>query len=175
MQITRTGLLAAALMGGLTLTACGHPSDVSMEKRFVTHESDFNQLLAMSKEDLRVARIPAENRNDVMKPAALTEQRWENYRSRFQKTGLSGGIDRSPDYPGATFVIASYSGIGIKGYAFSDVPLSPLVASWMATYRQTWDRRHTGYLHSDTSKQIGISTTMNEPGDLSSPLLKGGN
>jgi hypothetical protein len=59
----------------------------------------------------------------------LTEQRWRAYRSLFQKTGLSGGIDRSPDYPGATFFIASHSGIGIKGYVYSEVPLSPLVAS----------------------------------------------
>ena len=130
MQIRRTWLLTIALMSGIVLAACGHPSDASMEKRFVTHESE---LLAMSKEDLRVARIPAENRNDVMKPpeSGLTEQRWENYRSRFQKTGLEGGIDRTPDYPTATFFVASFSSMlhgPSKGYMYSDVPLSPVVA-----------------------------------------------
>jgi hypothetical protein len=122
MQIMRIGLLAVVLMSGLTLTACGHPSDASLEKRFATHESDFEHLLEMSKADSQVARIPAEEK-------VLTEQRWQAYKSLFQKTGLRGGIDRSPDYPAATFFIASYSGIGIKGYVYSDVPLSPLVAS----------------------------------------------
>ncbi len=131
MQIMRRGLLAAALMSGLTLTVCGRPSDVSMEKRFAGHESDFEQLLEMSKADSQVPRIPAETQNHGAGPSekVLTEQRWQTYKSLFQKTGLSGGIDRSPDYPAATFFIASYSGIGIKGYVYSDVPLSPLVAS----------------------------------------------
>jgi len=131
MQIMRIGLLAVVLMSGLTLTACGHPSDASMEKRFAAHENDFEQLLEMSKADSQVARIPAETQNHGAGPSekVLTEQRWQAYRSLFQKTGLRGGIDRSPDYPAATFLIASYSGIGIKGYVYSDVPLSPLVAS----------------------------------------------
>jgi hypothetical protein len=131
MQIIRTGLLAAVLMSGLTLTARGHPSDTSMEKRFATHESDFNQLLAMSQADSQVARIPAQTQNHGARPLekVLMEQRWQDYRSLFQKTGLSGGIDRSPDYPAATFFIASHSRIGIKGYVHADVPLSPQVTS----------------------------------------------
>jgi hypothetical protein len=131
MQIMRGGLLATMLMSGLTLTACGHPSDASMEKRFSTHESDFEELLEMSKADSRVARIPAATQNHGAIPSekVLTEQRWQAYRSLFQEAGLNGGIDRSPLYPAATFFIASYSGIGIKGYVYSEVPLSPLVAS----------------------------------------------
>jgi hypothetical protein len=131
MQIRRTWLLTIALMSGFALTACGHPSDASMEERFATHESDFDQLLAMSTADSQVARIKAETRDQGPgRPGkVLTEQRWQTYRSLFQKTGLHGGIDRSPDYPAATFFIAGYSGIGIKGYVYSEVPLSPLVAS----------------------------------------------
>ena len=131
MQITRTGLLTVVLMSGLTLTACGGPSDASMEQRFATHESDFDQLLAMSKDDSQVARIFPETRDQGPgRPGnVLTEQRWQAYRSLFKKTGLSGGIDRSSDYPGATFFVASHSGIGIKGYVYSSVPLSPQVAS----------------------------------------------
>lgn len=129
----RTWLLVVVLMSGFAMTACGHPSDVSMEERFAVHENDFDQLLAMSKEDLRVARIPGEDRKDVTKPPELTEQRWENYRSLFHKTSLEGGIDRTRDYPTATFFVASSSsmlnGPSIKGYVYSDVPLSPLVAS----------------------------------------------
>jgi hypothetical protein len=131
MEIRRTWLLTIALMSGFALTACGHPSDASMEKRFVTHESEFEQLLEMSKADSQVARISPETRDQGPgRPGkVLTEQRWQAYRSLFQKTGLSGGIDRSPVYPAATFFVASYSGIGIKGYVYSDVSLSPLVAS----------------------------------------------
>src|SRR5579864_2209042 len=131
MQIMRTGLLAAVLITGLTFTACGHPSDASMEKRFAIHENDFEQLLAMSKADLQIARIPAETQNHGTGPSekVLTEQRWQAYRSLFRTTKLNGGIDRSPDYPGATFFVADHSGIGIKGYVYSDVPLSPQVAS----------------------------------------------
>ena len=124
-------VLAAALMSGLTLTACGRPSDASMERRFATHESDFEQLLEMSKADSQVARIKMETRDQGPgRPEnVLTEQRWQAYRSLFRNTELSGGIDRTPLYPVATFFVASYSGIGIKGYVYSDVPLSPLVAS----------------------------------------------
>ena len=131
MQIMRRGLLAAVLTTGLTLTACGHPSDALIEKRFATHESDFEQLLEMSKADSQVARIKAETRNQGAgrSEKLLTEQRWQAYRSLFQNTELRGGIDRTPLYPAATFFVASYSGIGIKGYVYSDVPLSPLVAS----------------------------------------------
>jgi hypothetical protein len=102
-----------------------------MQKLFAAHESDFDQLLAMSTADSQVARIKAETRDQGPgRPGkVLTEQRWQAYRSLFQKSGLSGGIDRSPDCPGATFFIASHSGIGIKGYVYSAVPLSPLVAS----------------------------------------------
>ncbi len=102
-----------------------------MEKRFVIHESDFNELLAMSKADIQVARIPANSQDPGANPLeqGLAEQRWQTYRSLFQKTGLGGGIDRSSEFPAATFFVASYSGIGVKGYVFSDIPLSPLVAS----------------------------------------------
>ena len=129
--LLNAALLAVVLMTGFTLTACGRRSDASMERRFATHESDFEQLLEMSKADSQVTRIKAETRDQGpgRPEKVLTEQRWQAYRSLFQKTGLSGGIDRSPDYPAATFFIASYSGIGIKGYVHSDIPLSPLVAS----------------------------------------------
>jgi hypothetical protein len=129
--LLNAALPALVLMTGLTLTACGHPSDASMEKRFATHESDFEQLLEMSKADSQVARIKAEARDQGPgRPGkVLTEQRWQAYRSLFQETGLNGGIDRSQIYPAATFFVASYSGIGIKGYVYSDAPLSPLVAS----------------------------------------------
>jgi len=131
MQVRRTCLPIVVLMSGFALTACGHPSDASMQKRFAAHENDFEQLLEMSKADSQVAQIPAETQNHGAGPSekVLTEQRWQAYRSLFQKTGLRGGIDRSPAYPAATFFIASYSGIGIKGYVYCDVPLSPLVAS----------------------------------------------
>jgi hypothetical protein len=130
MQIMRRGLLAVVLTTGLTLTACGPPSDASMEKRFSTHESDFEQLLAMSTADSQVARIKVETRDQGPgREKVLTEQRWQAYRSLFRNTELSGGIDRTPLYPSATFFVASYSGIGVKGYVYSDVPLSPMVAS----------------------------------------------
>jgi hypothetical protein len=132
MQLSRrTWMLTIIFVVGGALNGCGHPSDASMEKRFATHESDFEHLLEMSKADSQVARIPAETQSQGARPSerVLTEQRWQAYRSLFQETGLSGGIDRSPDYPAATFFIASHSGIGTKGYVYSDTPLSPLVAS----------------------------------------------
>lgn len=144
--------------------ACGHPSDASMENRFVTHESDFEQLLEMSKADSQVARIPAETQNHDagLSEKVLTEQRLQAYRSLFKKTGLSGGIDRSPNYPGATFFIADYNGVGIKGYVHCDASLSPLVASLDGNCLRKLDRRSTDCLRSNPLNQTGTSTTMND-------------
>lgn len=106
---------------------CRHPSDASLAKRFYKHEAEFQELAAMARTDSRVGRIaPTFTRPE--NPTAFSEDRWNDYRSRFRRLGLDLGIMTGDD---SIWFLAS--GIGLlnrgskKGYIYSLKPLAPCV------------------------------------------------
>ncbi len=117
-----------------------HPSDAELEKVFRTHESDFNQLVAMSGVDARVVRISPtftwldDNANWPRPESQLgfSTDRWNEYRELFVRLGLKNGMARYPD--GATIeFIASTEGLltggSGKGYIYSTKEVSPIYNS----------------------------------------------
>ena len=113
-----------------------HPSDDALKRNFESHEADFDKLLRMCTEDAVVVRIDSEftwtvKSNEWPRPDSelgFSKERWDDYRSLFQKVGLSGGIKKYR--PEVIYFTASKRGTegkenvgSSKGYAYSiDVP-----------------------------------------------------
>lgn len=119
-----------------------HPSDDELIRNFQNHEADFNKLVSMSNEDSKVIRIAPdftrlENNWQWPRPESelgFTKQRWDEYRSLFDKLGLDSGISREGDSKGTViFLTASSKGMTFrgssKGYAYSEQALSPVFDS----------------------------------------------
>lgn len=118
-------------IGGVIRLPSGH-SDAAMEANFWQHREQFEQLVQMSNEDAAMTRIAYEftwPENAV--ELGFTEVRWNQYRTLFQQTGLSGGLVRRKDGK----VIFLFWGFGLvtggreKGYVYSTQPLHPVVDS----------------------------------------------
>lgn len=133
-------LCRVCLVLASALLPCRHPSDASMRHNFYAHEADFNQLVVMSQQDADIDVITPDDiipsvRLLIPNDDALTTQRWDEYRKLFRKLGLSGGVHRDPNQPGTVAFSASgkqcaaWDKATIKGYVYSAVPLSPVVAS----------------------------------------------
>src|ERR1700692_2242981 len=84
-----------------------HPSDGELKANFSQQQSGFENLLKMSKEDIRVVRIaPAFTwlDNDVSWPRkeiGFSEERWKIYRELFWKLKIPDGISNRVQYPSA--------------------------------------------------------------------------
>ena len=103
------------------------PSDQALRERFFAHRSEFDQLLAMAESDSGVGRIAP----DFFDPTTgITDKRWDQYRSLFQKLGLERGITIASD---RVVLITSAEGMfsagSSKGYVHSATRLEPLVPS----------------------------------------------
>lgn len=140
-------VLVAALLA--LQFACGHPSDARLAKQFYAHESEFIELVHMAETDFPVYRIAfdfsfPENR--------LSAHRWNDYRARFDRLGISKGISKplGGDY---TMFMASTEGLlfnrgSSKGYVFSQSQLRPCVSDidlesyepplWAAENKLSW-------------------------------------
>ena len=120
-----------------------HSSDQSLTKKFKQHEAEFNKLVMMAKKDNKFTRINPyytylENDERWPRPESkldLTEERWNEYRKLFENSGAYDGIMRKIDRSGVRtpsgtiFFIASTKRDSLKGYVYSETPLSPLFNS----------------------------------------------
>ena len=116
------------------------PSDKILEGNFRRHESEFNELIKMSKIDSRVIRIADDftwldtNANWPRPDSEIgfSKERWNEYRKAFRILGLKRGLMRPIDTD-TIFLIASSTGMvtsgSSKGYAYSSKSLSPLSGS----------------------------------------------
>ena len=131
------------------MTACDpfnldkpHPSDDELIRNFQKNEADFNKLVTMSNEDSKVIRIAPdftrlENNWAWPRPESelgFSKQRWDEYRTLFNKLGLQSGISRERDSESTIiFLTASSKGMTFrgssKGYAYSEQELSPVFDS----------------------------------------------
>lgn len=131
------------------------PNDKTLEENFRRHESEFNELIKMSKIDSRVIRIADDftwldtNANWPRPEGEIgfSKERWNEYRNAFRVLGLRQGLMRPTDTE-TIFLIASGTGTvssgSSKGYAYSSKPLSPLSDSLENISRELLSQ-HTVY------------------------------
>jgi hypothetical protein len=133
-------IILAAYIAGVFDT---HMSDQSLTNQFKKHEADFNKLVMMANKDKKLTKINPyytylENDERWPRPESkldLSEERWNEYRKLFKSTGVNQGIMRMRDRSGvslpsgAIFFIATTKRDSIKGYVYSETPLSPLLNS----------------------------------------------
>lgn len=151
----RTTLLRTAAIAAVAIfSACGannnfssHPTDQELIQTFTEKRQLFEKLRRMSNEDPKVIRIAPEfTRLETNwawpRPEAelgFSKARWDEYRSAFKDLRLDTGLSRESSAPNATIYLASSSqGMTFrgssKGYAYSTVPLTPVVPSLDATH-----------------------------------------
>ncbi len=128
-------LVSLLLAGCYSVLGDAHSSDAKLISNFQSHESEFDHLIQMAKEDPHVVRIASDFTwldSDYHWPRpdsqiGFSKERWDEYRSMFSKLGLNGGLAWSRD--GSIFLTASAKGLTIagseKGYVYSVKPLSP--------------------------------------------------
>jgi hypothetical protein len=115
-------------------------SDESLIVRFHQHESEFNELIKMSKVDSRVVRIADTFTwldSDASWPRpdsqiGFSSDRWNQYRRIFEALGLQQGLLRTLDTDTVYLIVSTEGNVtsgSSKGYAYSEKPLSPLSAS----------------------------------------------
>jgi hypothetical protein len=106
---------------------------------FLRDAEGLERLRTMAVQDAHLIRIAEDftwldtdsswPREDV----GLSEARWGEYRSAFQKLSLLEGIVRSDDFPNAIFFVTRVKGLctggSSAGYVFSTSPLTPTVKS----------------------------------------------
>jgi hypothetical protein len=123
----------------LLISGCSYPSDAMLERQFFEHEGDFEKLVRMAQEDSHLVRIATDFTwldTDVSWPrknVGISEERWNEYRAVFRRTGVPDGITKSEGSPSAVF-FANWAEGGIassiyKGIVFSAVPLYPVLDS----------------------------------------------
>lgn|SRR5215469_11500009 len=112
--------------------------DAKLRDSFYANQGDFNKLMSMSKQDRPLIRIRddltlMQTDSGVKKNVGLTVDRWQEYRVLFKKLGLKEGLERTDTVPSALLLFSYCEGSTIdadcKGYAYSEEPLSPLMAS----------------------------------------------
>ncbi len=130
-------------LGTISALSCGgtaHPADSVLEMNFRKHKSDFQLLVSMSNEDRSIVRIPLSfpylsNDNSWPRTGAgpgLSNDRWDAYRSLFQKLGLKRGLTRQGDLDIIVLCASAAGNVTSgtdKGYAYSETELTPTVES----------------------------------------------
>lgn len=132
--INKTGRLAVPISLMLFLGCSKIPSDAKLKELFYANRNDFNRLVQMSEQDVRVVRINFDFNNvdtdsGPQKNVGLSPQRWQEYRVLFRKLGLTDGLERPRDIQSAIFFYVQCEGSAIdgdcKGVAYSEKPLAP--------------------------------------------------
>jgi hypothetical protein len=107
------------------------PSDAKLKELFYANRDDFNRLVRMSEQDVRVVRIDFDftYMDTGQKNVGLSPERWREYRVLFRKLGLTDGFERPKAAPSAISFYVQCEGSAIdadcKGVAYSDKPLAP--------------------------------------------------
>jgi hypothetical protein len=138
-KAARCAALVAALGLSCELAGCGPllmPSDARLESNFHRRKSEFETLVRMAREDTQLHAVSAvrtlhvDDAGHPLNGVGTSPERWNEYRRLFKEVGVPA-FNRNSDYPGAIFLPADASGIVsaevIKGYVYSQEPLSPLV------------------------------------------------
>jgi hypothetical protein len=87
-----------AVVGCLLLAGCNLATDAKLKKVFDGNRDDFDKLLNMSMQDVRVTQVKFDTTALDMddswprKDVGLSEKRWEEYRQLFRKLGIKDGI-----------------------------------------------------------------------------------
>lgn len=142
-------ILSVVFIGMVSLLGCEpfafdkpHQSDKALILNFEDHAAQFVELVKMANEDKKVVRIARdftwlEDNVNWPRPEAqrgISEMRWDQYRRLFRELGITDGLARYDDPSGAVIHLTVFSmglldrGIS-KGYAYSEVDLSPVVDS----------------------------------------------
>jgi len=106
------------------------PPDSELEVIFRNDRAVFEELVRMSDEDPNVIRIAYDftwvaglGLNTDSGQLGFSEERWEEYKTRFRKLQLETGVDRGKD--GSVWFVAFSRGLAVsglsKGYFFSKV------------------------------------------------------
>lgn len=110
-------------------------TEAGLETHFIANANALDQLRLMAEKDSHLTRIAGDftyldksstwPREDV----GITDGRWNEYRSLFQKISLQEGIVRTEDFPGAIFFVAVSRGLCVggtsAGYVYSTKKLVP--------------------------------------------------
>jgi hypothetical protein len=138
--------ILAALAVCLLFAGCGLTSDSRLETVFRKNQPDFDRLVAMSQQDTGF-RVIASSFTHAYSPdgAALSQDRWNEYRRLFSKLGISGGLAHSDSLKAAVFFLADGRGLFVtnglyKGYAYCETPPFPMVNSVDAMPRNLYDK-----------------------------------
>lgn len=143
-------VFALLITGGVTNCKVrpdnAHLSDFELLQNFQAHEKDFEKLASMATEDVKVVRIAhdftwLDDNLSWPRPESqigFSKQRWDRYRSLFNKVGLKAGINRTENDPHTIFFMASTKGLAPggseKGYAYTSKEPVNLVESLDRTY-----------------------------------------
>ncbi len=156
----RGAMIGFALAAGISLSACGDPSDQTLLSRFSEHRAQFESLKRMSDEDSQtpiIDRVPLFTEpldTRPVSPPLLSQQRWNVYIRLFQEAGVERGLQRQSGSKAAVRFVASCSGLAThgscKGVIWSSEPLAPTYADLdSGPARQQILRDGIGYRHID--------------------------
>lgn len=122
----------------LFLGACCLPSEKALSRKFHSHRSSVEKILAMASEDDHVTRIAPEFtwlEDDVSWPRSgsklgFSEEKWEEYRRLFKEAAVPDGIVRRDS---AVYFLVETCGIvgsgRTNGYVYSETLPSPILES----------------------------------------------
>jgi len=106
-----------------------------LQSRFAPNADALDELRIMAEHDSHLIRIAADftdldnNSAWPREDIGISETRWTEYRSIFQKLSLQEGMVRTEDFPGAIFFVATAKGLctggSSAGYVYSTKKLSP--------------------------------------------------
>ena len=136
--VTATLGLTALGVLALAATRLPLPLDEVLRTRFFAHRAEFERLVVMANEDSHLTRIAPDFTwldDDVAWPrknVGISEQRWNEYKQLFRKSGASEGFIKGASPAQIIFPIKSEglvpSGFE-KGLVYSKAPLSPILKS----------------------------------------------
>jgi hypothetical protein len=154
----RGAMISIGVAAGLSLSACGDPSDQSLLSRFGDHRAQFEALKRMSDEDSQSSTIdrvalftePLDTR--PLSPPLVSQKRWNAYIRLFQEAGIESGLKRESGSNSSVRFVVSCSGLvthgSCKGIIWSGEPLAPTYADLdSAPARQQILRDGIGYRH----------------------------
>ena len=105
--------------------------DAKLKAVFDDNRDDFNKLVSMTEQDRKLVRIRFDSTymdtdTGVKKNVALSEDRWQQYRTLFRKLELTDGLERAEN---AIFFYSHCEGSALdedcKGFAYSKNSLAP--------------------------------------------------
>lgn len=105
----------------LLMWSCTPPSLSTLEHRFVRQRPELDTIVAMSNVDARLLVVDPDwlatrdrQCSGYCPESGITQQRWEQYRNLFRRSGLSQGLRRDAD-SGDIFLIVKSFGLLERG------------------------------------------------------------